>query len=266
MEKPMRLAAGAGFTVVLVTCLCDCAPARAESLFQRLPEPGSWCSYHTTMLPIVEDSPVSRPEQNGQLAISALDIVDHNGVPHQWIEITNAIEVPTADADEPDVVETMTYKCLVRRDQLQAGGDPLASIARGWLKIRDSQPRESDVESFTGEGQEALVLMFVMTRPLVDRMPVTVPNSVRVDGEDFETSEGFTGSLEPIQFADDLTIDGEFSYWTHDSAGFGVLASEFLLNTRRSLGPNTTLKMQIAVQLDLEAQGDGAVSKLPDHG
>lgn len=245
--------------------LCLYSPARGESLFQRLPEPGRWCRYQTTLLPIREDSPVSRPEQNGQVTVSALNVVEHEGVPHQWIEITNALEAPTTDGDEPDVVETMTYKCLIRRDQLQAGGDPLSHIARGRLQLRDSKPREADVESFTGEGQEDLVVMFVMTKPLVDRTPVTVPNSLPIDGEVLETSEGFTGRLEPVEFADGLTIEGEFSYWTDDSAGFGVLASEFLLNTRRSLDPNTTLDMQIAVQLDLEEQGDGAVSKLPNN-
>ena len=266
----MRTTSLTRMTIVVAACVSLSNVACAESLFQKLPEPGQWCRYQTILFAIREGSAVSMPEQRGELTVSALDVVEHDGVPHQWIEITNAIEVTAADAEDPGAVstsvrETMTYKCLIQRDQLQAGGDPLAHIARGWLKRPGTEATESNVESFTGVGQEALILMFVMTGPLTNPTDVTVPNSASIGDDEFETSEGVAGALESVEIAEGMEISGDFSYWTHDSAGFGVPASEFLLSVKQTISPNSILNMQIAVQLEISNQGDGAVSKLPDH-
>ncbi len=106
----MRMNSQTQIAIAIVACLSLANVARGESLFQRLPEPGQWCRYRTVQFSVVEGSAFSSPEQRGQLTVSALEIVEHNGVAHQWIEITNSIEVATADADEPDVVETMTAR------------------------------------------------------------------------------------------------------------------------------------------------------------
>ena len=254
-----------GATIAAVTLMSSTGGLRAESLFQRLPEPGAWCRYDMIMLSQPKELPMALPEQTGRLTVSALDVVEHEGQPHQWIEIEFVIDVPDGTGNAETLSQTLIYKFLVQRDQLEEDGEPLEQIARGWKQMMEAEPVEADVANFGPAEPDALIVRFVFGDPLEDRSPVTIPKRLSLDEEELVSEQGFSGRMPATEVADGLEMEGEITMWTHDSAAFGVLAADFVYDAKISTTPEQTLEMQMAVQLELAETGDGAESKLPDQ-
>lgn len=237
---------------------------RAEGLFQELPEPGKWCRYDTVVLANYEGTPSPVSEQSGELTVSALDVVEHNGRAYQWIEIEFASEVLTRDAGKAPIARTI-YKFLVQRDQLQSGANPLAHVARAWNRESDGELQQVDVANFSSAEAGALVARLVLGEPLENRTQVGIPKRLTLGEEELVSEEGISGKMPSKKVGGGLKMGGQITLWPHESAGFGVLAAEHLYDVEITEEQNGVFTLTIAVQLELAEAGDGAVSKLPEQ-
>jgi hypothetical protein len=255
-------------TTAMVACTLVLAGsaelAQAEGLFRRIPEPGEWCRYGTVLLVSLEGFDTAQPELTGTFAIRALDVIEHEGQPHQWVELEMVVNPPVVNGETVEG-DTIIYKYLVRRDQLTAEGDPAGHIVRAWKKVREAKPSVADWKNAGPDEPGALLLRMAFGGSLAEAKPVTSRKSLTVGEREISSDKGTTGKLTPFKAPDGVEFSGELSFWQDEKTAFGVLAAEYLfqvrpLNEKVPLPPG-----EFAIQLDWQESGQGAVSKLPEQ-
>lgn len=238
--------------------------ALADGLIRRLPEPGEWCRYGSVLLVSFEGIETAQPEQTGTYTIRALDIVEHEGRPHQWIELEMMINPPVVNGQTLEG-EAVVYKYLVQRDQLTPEGDPARHIVKAWKKLGDAKPAAADWKNAGPEEPGALLLRMGFGGALTEAKPATTRKTLKVGENEKSSDKGTTGKLAPFKAADGIEFSGELSFWQDEKTPFGVLAAEYLFQVR-PLDEKVPLPAgEFAVQLDWQESGKGAVSKLPEQ-
>lgn len=238
--------------------------AHADGLFRRVPEPGEWCRYGAVLLVSFEGIETAQPEQTGTFTIRALDVVEHAGRPHQWVELELMINPPVVNGQTLEG-ETVVYKYLVQRDQLTAEGDPAAHIVKAWKRLREAKPAAADWKNAGPEEPGALLLRMGFGGALAETKPVATPKTLKVGEKEISTDKGTTGKLAAFKASDGIEFSGELSFWRDARTAFGVLAAEYLFQVR-PLDEKVPLPAgEFAIQLDWQESGKGAVSKLPEQ-
>jgi hypothetical protein len=216
------------------------------------------------MLISLEGITTAQPEQTGKFTVRALEVVEHEGRPHQWVELEMAIDPPVLNGVQVEG-QTVLYKFLVQRDQLAANGDPAAHIAKAWKKLGTAKSAAADWRNFGPEEPGVLMLRMAFGGPLTGAKPVATSKSLKLGEKECSSDKGTTGKLAPFKASDGIEFSGELSFWHDDITAFGVLAAEYLfqvrpLNEKVGLPPG-----EFAIQLDCQESGRGAVSKLPEQ-
>jgi hypothetical protein len=248
--------------IVVVAASAPCA--LAGGLVRRVPEPGEWCSYGTVMLISLDGITTAQPEQTGKFTVRALEAVEHEGRPHQWVELEMQIDPSMLNGVQVEG-QSVLYKFLVQRDQLAADGNPAAHIERAWKKLGMAEPVAAGWQNFGPEEPGVLMLRMAFGGPLTEAKPVAISKTLKLGEKEFSSDKGTTGKLAPFKASDGIEFSGELSFWHDDKIAFGVLAAEYQfqvrpLNDKVELPPG-----EFAIQLDWQESGRGAVSKLAEQ-
>ena len=220
-------------TVVLIIILPR--PSSAEGLLYQLPEDGTWAQFDVKGEEIDEDG--TKVPLTGTLTLSSVGVVEVNGRPCRWIEIS-------MDGQRGDAVFTTVHKLLIPEHRLARGQDPLKHLVKAWHHYSSipGGPREVNVSS-TSRVRELTLLVGPFLHGPYDMLE-------RLERTPVESKLGKTDCA-GVKGTDRLSLHDttwEFTYTIrlHDKSPFGVVAWQAQIASKRGdeeAGATRTLRL-----------------------
>jgi len=233
------------------TVLLMIHPANAAGLIQKLPQDGSWITYHMTQTSVRNG--VAGTEGTGTLTIRSVGAVLEEGKACRWLEFEYRFVDGEGNGNSVEYV-----KVLIPVENLKRGQEPLDHVVRAWQKF-DAKPAMRVEEKMPVFADD-----LILAGPLKDRNKAIQPRFVDYQNGRLELKNVVTGKTDwsgkPSPTAKKLQTTTRHQLWPHEDVPFGVAFAKQELRMYRD-GKHFR---SVFRELTLSDFGTGAKSALPD--